>query len=236
MSGPQCCENPPTLNPSCGAGHVEQLCGLNTYIVGSQDSKLAILLLSDIFGYEAPNFRKIADKVAAAGFYVVAPDYFNGDYFAPDNPERPLTVWIEDHGTDKGFEDTKPIIQALKSKGISKIGAAGFCWGAKVSVELAKCEIIQAAVQLHPAFVTLDDIKGIKVPTAVLAAENDHLTPLELVKQFEEELAAKPEVDGFVKIYPKTSHGWTTRYKAEDEAAAMEAHSDMIQWLVKYVK
>ncbi|KAF7852324.1 hypothetical protein BT93_L4616 [Corymbia citriodora subsp. variegata] len=99
MSGPQCCENPPILNPSCGAGHVEQLCGLNTYIVGSQDSKLAILLLSDIFGYEAPNFRKIADKVAAAGFYVVAPDYFNGDYFAPDNPERPLTVWIEDHGT-----------------------------------------------------------------------------------------------------------------------------------------
>ncbi|KAF7852323.1 hypothetical protein BT93_L4616 [Corymbia citriodora subsp. variegata] len=57
MSGPQCCENPPILNPSCGAGHVEQLCGLNTYIVGSQDSKLAILLLSDIFGYEAPNFR-----------------------------------------------------------------------------------------------------------------------------------------------------------------------------------
>lgn len=77
---------------------------------------------------------------------------------------------------------------------------------------------------------------GVKVPTAVLAAENDHLTPLELVKQFEEELAAKPEVDGFVKIYPKTSHGWTTRYKAEDEAAAMEAHSDMIQWVVKYVK
>ncbi|XP_030536072.1 endo-1,3;1,4-beta-D-glucanase-like [Rhodamnia argentea] len=236
MSGPQCCENPPALDPSCGSGRLEQLGSLNAYVVGSRDSELAILLLSDIFGFEAPNFRKIADKVAAAGFYVVAPDYFKGDTYAPENPERPLMVWIKDHETDKGFEDTKPIVQALKSKGISKIGAAGFCWGAKVAVELAKCELIQAAVLLHPAFVTADDIKGVKVPTAVLAAEIDHISPLELIKQFEEALAAKPEVDGFVKIYPKTSHGWTTRYKAEDEAAAMEAHSDMIQWLVKYVK
>ena len=30
---------------------------------------------------------------------------------------------------DKGFEDAKPVIAALKNKGISAIGAAGFCWG-----------------------------------------------------------------------------------------------------------
>lgn len=30
---------------------------------------------------------------------------------------------------DQGFEDAKPVIEALKSKGVTKIGAAGFCWG-----------------------------------------------------------------------------------------------------------
>lgn len=30
---------------------------------------------------------------------------------------------------DKTIEDTKPVIEALKSKGISAIGAVGFCWG-----------------------------------------------------------------------------------------------------------
>ena len=30
---------------------------------------------------------------------------------------------------DKGFEEAKAVIEALKSKGISAIGAAGFCWG-----------------------------------------------------------------------------------------------------------
>lgn len=50
MSGPQCCSNPPVLDPHGGAGHVEKLGGLNTYISGSPSSKLAIVLISDIFG------------------------------------------------------------------------------------------------------------------------------------------------------------------------------------------
>lgn len=52
MSGPQCCSNPPTLNPGSGEGHVEKLGGLDTYVTGSLDSKLGVLLVSDIFGIE----------------------------------------------------------------------------------------------------------------------------------------------------------------------------------------
>lgn len=42
--------------------------------------------------------RKLADKVAAAGFYVVVPDYFKGDPYNPEDAERPIAVWIKDHG------------------------------------------------------------------------------------------------------------------------------------------
>ena len=31
----------------------------------------------------------------------------------------------------KGFEDAKPVIAALKEKGVSAVGAAGYCWGGK---------------------------------------------------------------------------------------------------------
>ncbi|EXB95846.1 hypothetical protein L484_010045 [Morus notabilis] len=239
MSGCQCCSNPPTLNPSSGAGHVEKLGGLDSYVTGSPNSKLAVLLISDIYGFEAPNLRKLADKLAAAGFFVAVPDFLHGDPYVSEDFSG-LGIWLQDHGTDKGFEEAKPVIEDLKSKGFSAIGAAGFCWGAKVVVEVAKfTNFIQAAVLLHPSFVTLDDIKEVKVPIAILGAEIDQVSPPELVKQFEEVLSAKAEIDSFVKIFPGVAHGWTVRYDVQDEAAnkrAEEAHKDLLEIFTKHVK
>ncbi|XP_015888254.1 endo-1,3;1,4-beta-D-glucanase-like [Ziziphus jujuba] len=239
MSGPQCCSNPPVLDRSGGAGHVEKLAGLDTYVTGSPDSKLAILLISDVFGYDAPNLRKLADKSAAAGFFVVVPDFLHGDPYVPENAERPISAWIKDHGTDKAAVEAKSVVEALRSKGVSSVGAAGFCWGAKVVVELAKIGIIQAAVLLHPSFVTVEDINEVKVPISVLGAENDHISPPELVKKFEEVLLGKSGVESFVKVFPKVAHGWTVRYKVEDQEAvtkAEEAHGDLLAWFSKHVK
>ncbi|KAL0919271.1 hypothetical protein M5K25_011357 [Dendrobium thyrsiflorum] len=238
MAGSQCCENPPALSSSSGDGNVlESFGGLKTYIAGSSDSKAAVLLISDVFGYEAPNLRKLADKTAAAGFFVVVPDFFYGDPYVPE--KLPITTWIGSHGTDKGFEDAKPVIAALKSKGFSAIGAAGFCWGGKVVAELAKADELKAAVMLHPSLVTVDDTKAIKVPLAVLGAELDKISPPELLKQFEEVLSSNSEVDSYVKIFPGVVHGWTVRYDVDDEAAvqnAEEAHKDMIDWFTKHLK
>ncbi|XP_027332357.1 endo-1,3;1,4-beta-D-glucanase-like [Abrus precatorius] len=239
MSGSQCCSNPPTLNPSGGIGHVEKVGTVHSYFTGSPHSKLAVLLASDVFGYEAPNLRKLADKVAAAGYYVVVPDLLDGEPFNTQDSNRPFPAWLKDHGPDRGFEAAKPIIEALKSKGVTAIAAVGCCWGAKVVVELAKSGLIQTAVLMHPSFVSLDDIKGVDIPTAILGAEIDQISPPELVKQFEQVLAAKSGVASFVKIFPKVTHGWTVRYDPEDAEAvkvAEEAHQDLLDWLAKHHK
>ena len=47
------------------------------------------------------------------------------------------------------------------------------------------------------------------------------------------------QIKSRVKIFPKVEHGWTTRYNDEDEAAckaAEEAHQDLLEWLLNYVK
>ncbi|KAI8542026.1 hypothetical protein RHMOL_Rhmol08G0107300 [Rhododendron molle] len=68
-----------------------------------------------------------------------------------------------------GTEDAKQVIEALKCKRLSSIGAASFCWGgelafgeifSKVVVELAKYAYVQATVLLHPAFVSWQDVQG----------------------------------------------------------------------------
>ncbi|KAK4433978.1 1,4-beta-D-glucanase [Sesamum alatum] len=239
MASEQCCSNPPTLDPNSGEGEVQELGGLTCYVSGSTDSKIAVLLISDIFGYEAPKLRKLADKVAAAGFYAVVPDYFRGDPCDAERFHEVFPDWIKNHGPELGVEDTKQIIEVLKSKGITKFGAAGFCWGAKVVVELAKEGYIHAGVLIHPSLVSTEDIEGVKVPISILGAEIDQASPPELVKQFEVILNALPEVDGFVKIFPGVSHGWAIRCSDDDEHAvksAGEAHDDMLDWFVKYLK
>ena len=50
MSGHQCTENPPKLDPNSGSGHVEKLGGLDSYVSGSTHSKRAVVLVSHVFG------------------------------------------------------------------------------------------------------------------------------------------------------------------------------------------
>lgn len=52
MLGPHCTENPPTLSSATGAGNIQEIGGLQTYVTGIQDSKLAILLAADAFGIQ----------------------------------------------------------------------------------------------------------------------------------------------------------------------------------------
>ncbi|KAI9128590.1 hypothetical protein K1719_000073 [Acacia pycnantha] len=239
MSGPECCSNPPTLNPNAGAGCVEKVGGIDTYVTGSANSKLAVLLISDVFGYEAPNLRKLADKIAAAGYYVVVPDFLHGDPFVPEKADRPISVWIKDHPQDKGIEVAQPVIEAVKGKGVSAIGAVGFCWGAKVVTDVARHGLINAAALLHPSFVTVDDIKSVEIPIVILGAEHDTISPLELIRRFEQILSAKPAVPSSVKIFPQVAHGWTVRYNTEDAkavSAAEEAHQDLLAWFAKHLK
>lgn len=237
MLGPHCTENPPSLSSTFGAGNVQQIGGLQSYVTGSQDSNLAILLAADAFGYEAPKLRSLADKVAASGFLVVVPDFFHGD---PFSFEKPREAWAAAHTPDKGCEDAKNVVDALKSRGVVKVGAAGFCWGGMVVVRLAKFDCLDAAVLLHPGPITEEQINEVKCPIAILGAEIDNLAPPELVKKLGEILTAKfDQVDSFVKIFPGVGHGWTVRYDDNDEFAvksAQESHEDMMNWLTKYIK
>ncbi|KAF5455083.1 hypothetical protein F2P56_024696 [Juglans regia] len=232
-----CLENPPVVNSSYGAGSVHKIGGHKAYVSGHRHSKLAILLVSDVYGYEAPHLRKIADKVAESGFYAVVPDFFFGDPFVA-NTSRTVQEWLKTHGTDDGSKNATRIIAALKRKGKVAVGAAGICWGGNVIVKVSKTHNIKAAVLLHPSWVTLDDIEAVKVPLSILAAELDNGTPAKLLKQFEEALS-KNKVDNFIKIFPNVKHGWTVRYNDTDPVAvkaAEESHQDMLHWLTKYLK
>jgi dienelactone hydrolase len=213
-------------------GKEETLSGRAVYITGSSTTS-AVILVCDVFGYETPLLRKLADKIAAAGYLVVVPDVLQGDPFAGSFTAGEFQPWLAKHPpAGYALETTKSLVEALKDKGISSIGAGGFCWGAKVVVTLAKEKDVKAIVQCHPSRAQKADYEEVAVPIAVLAAPTDG------IEQYEELLASRTDVKSFVKIFPDVRHGWTVRYDEANEIAvdqANEAHKLMLDWFAKYL-
>ncbi|KAI5071478.1 hypothetical protein GOP47_0013729 [Adiantum capillus-veneris] len=199
--------------------------------------KAAAVIASDVFGFEALLLRKFADKVASAGYFVVVPDFFNNDPYDPATTS--LDAWLQNHQQLDSVPGAKQVIELLYKKGFSSVGAIGFCWGAKVVVELAKGNLLKAIVIAHPSLVTIEDIQEVETPIAILAAEFDTITPPAIIEEFRDVLEAKPKIKSFVRIYPGVVHGWTIRYdpdNPEEVAAAEEAQTKMIAWLDKFLR
>ena len=91
MSGPQCCKNPPSLNPNSGAGDVEQLGGLSRYIAGFPHSKLTILVVSDILGIlsPTPTFTPVKTQQKSSSQFLNLQDIENTPTSIPINSRSP---------------------------------------------------------------------------------------------------------------------------------------------------
>lgn len=93
------------------------------------------------------NCKLLADEYAAAGYTTLVVDLFRGDPLRLDEPGRPqqdIPEWIAQGSDGKSphtQEQVDPIvlvgIQKLKEMGFTKIGAVGYCFGAKVSPHFA---------------------------------------------------------------------------------------------------
>ncbi|KAH8955497.1 hypothetical protein BDL97_08G142400 [Sphagnum fallax] len=236
MSGlsADCCQPaPPAVDNA--SGKEEVFAGLPSYVTGSSSSSAVVLFVPDVFGYKAPLVRKLADKVAAAGYFVVVPDILHGDplvLLAGPNPLAGVPAWVAKHPPSEAVPDVRKVAEELQSKGKSSLGFAGFCWGAKVGALVGKDHTFKAIVQLHPSFVEPSDYEEIKPAIAVLASPTDKAEISGPI------LAARNNIDTFVKVFPNVTHGWTCRYDENDPVAvadAEEAHKDMLDWYAKHL-
>jgi dienelactone hydrolase len=111
---------------------------------GKAHAGAGILYLPDVIGIWE-NSKLMADQFAANGYLCLIIDQFNGDPLELNRPEGfDFPSWLtqgSDGNNPHTAEHVDPIVEAaiktLKEEyGVTKLGAAGYCFGAKVSARL----------------------------------------------------------------------------------------------------
>ncbi|XP_037136289.1 carboxymethylenebutenolidase homolog [Syngnathus acus] len=226
-----------------GLGQEVQIEHFKAYLVKpSEASDKAIIVIQDIFGWQLPNTRYMADMLAANGYLAICPDFFLGK--EPWNSSRDwssFTEWVEDKKPTNIDKEVNLLLRFLKEQyGVKRIGVVGFCWGGIATHYLAFSNPeVKAGVSFYGIIKLEKDRYDLKSPTLFIFGENDNIIPLDQVSALEAKLKEKCTVDYQVKIFPGQDHGFAHRKREDisptDEPKILEARADMINWLNKYI-
>ncbi|XP_077980743.1 carboxymethylenebutenolidase homolog [Glandiceps talaboti] len=224
----------------------------------SGQPKAAVLVINDIFGYELPANRVIADNLAQHGYTALLPDLFRNDPWdvnmSPMSPSSNFPDWLAKHKQDRVDGDIDASLEYIHDKlGISIVGAIGFCWGGKQVVLASRKSSVRfkVAVGFYAVRLDVNDAVAMKTPTMLIFGEQDSLTPMQGIAEIEKAMkdcnrlittttSDVSKLDGpavRVKIFKDVGHGFVHRGDRSDpivDAAANEAIDDMYEWLEKF--
>lgn len=181
----------------------------------------------------------MADAFAKQGYTTLVLDLFNGDPVKLNRPEGfDLMSWLSkgsDGNNPHTMEYVDPIvekgIQHLKDLGVTKIGAVGYCFGAKYVVRHYK-DGINVGYLAHPSFVEEDELAAITGPLAISAAETDSIFPAE--KRYKsEEILPKTKQPYQINLFSGVVHGFAVRGDVSNKVerfAKEQAFQQALTW------
>ncbi|KAL2819220.1 Alpha/Beta hydrolase protein [Aspergillus granulosus] len=209
-----------------------------------------IILVTDILGHRFNNVQLIADQFAANGYLVLVPDLFYGDPVPLDGFSGiDLQKWLAGGYSQKKIAHTPPVIDPILEKcitemrtkyNIKKIGAVGYCFGAKYVVRFLKPDQSKVDVGFvaHPSLVEKQELEAIKGPLAIAAAEKDNIFPVEK-RQESEQVLESLALPYFLTLYGGVEHGFAVRGDMSDlrvRFAKENAFVQALQWFDMHLK
>ncbi|KAA8917265.1 hypothetical protein TRICI_000603 [Trichomonascus ciferrii] len=217
------------------AGSLKTIGGYEAYVTGPETSDKVVLQITDVFGHSFINNQLLADEFGKAGYKVIVPDLFNNDP-APPNPGSDFDLkrdWFPKHGFDTARVVTDKVLEAIKAELKPKfIAATGYCYGAKLAVQYSGEKAVDAIGCAHPSFVTIDEVKAIKTPIILAAAETDSIYTDDLRLE-SEKILKEIGATYFLTRASGVSHGFAVRGDPNDKMQAFarkKACQDFIQW------
>src|SRR5215218_4503672 len=216
------------------------------------DGGAGVLLVVDAFGLR-PQIERMADRISARGFVVLAPNVF---YRAGRAPVVSLEGLGDPEQRGSVFERVKPLIRELTTERIVRDGGAyldrleqlgrgpvaitGYCMGGRVAWRIAAAypERVAAVAGFHVGGLVTDDEDSPHRSAGSLAAEvylafadNDRSMTPEQIAELERALDAAG-VRHRSELYRGAAHGYTMAdTPAYDESAAERHYSELLALL-----
>ncbi|KAL2193022.1 dienelactone hydrolase [Corynascus similis CBS 632.67] len=248
--------NPPARCCTVGVKHEGTPTGKLVRVANKHDAYLAtppadkehkgagILIIPDVIGIWQ-NSKLIADQFAANGYLTLLLDVFEGDPLQLNRPAGfNIMEWLakgSDGKTPHTKEAVDPIvvdgIKALKEEyGITKLGAVGYCFGAKYVVRHYK-DGINVGYVAHPSFVEEDELAAISGPLAISAAETDSIFPSEK-RHRSEEILKEVGQPYQINLFSQVEHGFAVRCDTSvkvQKFAKEQAFLQAVTWFNEYL-
>ncbi len=146
------------------------------------DASRAIILLPDIFGFSAQSCY-VADNLSERlNAIVVYPDTWNGKPWSlenfPPKDHHEIVNWIKAEGDYPTIQKAKILAAVEEAKALGapadKIGAVGFCYGAKLASHAFHDGIFASIAVAHPSFYGADEFAGaLKGPVCILVSKDE---------------------------------------------------------------
>jgi len=215
------------MGPHTPKGEFKNINGYEVYVSGNASSGVGILVSPEVFGIRQGDLVEFADWLADAGYFVVLPEVFKGDYLRvwPDDIND-FIAWLRKHPwlELRGVYD-QIVFPIFASAGVKKIGGVGFCHGSWVNVHLASEGKLHAIVNLHPSHTNITKFQGenaeallkeIRCPVLQCPAGQD---PADNQPGGSDEKILKAsagEGNVIIKPFPEMQHGWASRGDRND--------------------
>ncbi|KAM3841818.1 carboxymethylenebutenolidase homolog [Vipera latastei] len=226
-----------------GRGQEVQIQNIKAYVCQpASDTNKAVILVHDIFGWQFPDTRYVADIIASNGYTTICPDFFLGKVpWTPNDHWQNFGDWLKDRDPTKVDKTVDTVLNYLKEQyNAIKIGIVGFSWGGMaVHHVMLTNPKLKAGVSLYEIIRDSETRYNLLNPTFFIFGEKDHTISLEQISLLEKKLTEYCTVNYKIKVYPGQVHGFAQckpeDMKPEDVPYAEEARMDLIQWLNRYI-
>ncbi|KAI1429035.1 dienelactone hydrolase [Xylaria sp. FL1777] len=191
-----------------------------TLYVTGQPSDRAVLYLTDIYGIQLLENRLLADSFGRAGYFVVAPDLFNGTPSTLDLNEmspaqlKSFLATATPEETDALIATGVDYLQNVKN--ITKIATTGYCFGGRYAFRwLSEDTGINVGFAAHPSNLANSEISAITGAVGVAAADGDTMMPPARRSEIEA-LLLNTTQPYTLSLYGSVSHGFGVRANVSD--------------------